>query len=169
MIANGNAAKAYLELSARPENKAVAMELTRKAIPFLTKAISIHKRYVNGYLDLGVVYGKLGELEKAEECWQMVQQIYPDHPYVKTNFHLLALTYDRKAMDLLAQNPAESIRLLDRATKIDSENADLWYDLGVACWRMQEFSKARAAWNKTLQLKPGYKDAAEKLAALPAR
>jgi hypothetical protein len=55
VIANGNAARAYLEMSGRPENKAVAIELTKKSIPFLTKAITIHKRYLNGYLDLGRV------------------------------------------------------------------------------------------------------------------
>jgi len=167
VLVNGNAARAYLTMSERPENKAIAIELTKQCIPFLTKAISIHKRYLNGYLDLGVVYGKLGELEKAEECWTTAQEIYPDHPYLKANFHLLALTYRRKAGDLISQNTAESIRLLERATRIDPENADLWYDLGDACFRMNEFTKARAAWIKTLQLKPGYKDAEEKVAALP--
>jgi protein O-mannosyl-transferase len=167
VLVNGNAARAYLTLSERPENKAIAIELTKKSIPFLTKAISIHKRYLNGYLDLGVVYGKLGELEKAEECWNTAQEIYPDHPYVKANFHLLALTYHRKAMDLISQDTPEAIRLLERATRVDPGNADLWYDLGEACFRMKEFAKARAAWVKTLQLKPDYKEAEQKMSALP--
>ena len=167
VLVNGNAAKAYLTLSERPENKAIAIELTKKSIPFLTKAISIHKRYLNGYLDLGVVYGKLGELEKADEYWTIADEIYPDHPYVRANFHLLALTYDRKAMDLISQNPTETIRLLERATKIDPGNANLWYDLGEAYSRMNDLAKARAAWIKTLQVKPDYKEAEQKLSALP--
>jgi tetratricopeptide (TPR) repeat protein len=154
-------------LSKRPENKAIAIELTKKSIPFLTKAISIHKRYLNGYLDLGVVYGKLGDLEKTDEYWTIADQIYPDHPYVKANFHLLALTYDRKAMDLISQNPAETIRLLERATKIDPGNANFWYDLGQAHFGMNDLAKARAAWIKTLQLKPDYKEAEQKMSALP--
>ena len=169
VIVNGNAAKAYLELSERPENKAGAIELTTKSIPFLTKAISIHKGYLNGYLDLGVAYGKLGDLEKAEECWNIAQEIYPDHPYLKANFHLLAIAYNKKAMDLVSQNTPEAIRLLEKATRVDPGNADLWYNLGGACFRMKEFAKARAAWIKTLQLKPDYKEAEQKLSELPAQ
>ena len=167
VIVNGNAAKAYLELSERPENKAVAMELTRKSIPFLTKAISTHKRYFNGYLDLGVAYGKLGELERAEECWRMAQEIYPTHPYLKTNFHLLALAYNKKAMDLVSQETPEAIRLLEKAIGVDPENPDLWFNLGGACFGIKEFAKARAAWIETLRLKPGYKEAEEGMSALP--
>jgi len=167
VIVNGNAARAYLEMSERPESKAIATELTRKCIPFLTKAINLHPRYVNGYLDLGVVYGKLGELEKAEECWNKVQEIYPDHPYLKQNFHLLGLTYHRKAMDLMSRDLSESTRLLERATKVDPENAENWYDLGKAYYQAQQFGNARTAWTKTLQLKPDYKDTEQKIATLP--
>ena len=154
-------------MSERPENKAIATELTKKCIPFLTKAINLHPRYVNGYLDLGVVYGKLGELEKAEECWNKVQEIYPDHPYVKQNFHLLGLTYHRKAMDLLPRDINESIRFLEKATKVDPENADNWYDLGDAYAKVDQLEKARAAWTKTLQLQPDHKEAKQRLSALP--
>ena len=143
------------------------MELTRKAIPFLTKAISIHKRYLNGYLDLGVVYGKLGDLEKADECWSIAQEIYPDHPYLKANFHLLAIAYNKKAMDLVLQDPPAAIQLLEKAIRVDPENPDLWSNLGGAYFRMKEFAKARAAWLRTLQLKPGYKEAEEGMSALP--
>lgn len=167
VIANGNAARAYLEMSERPENKAIAGDLTKKCIPFLTRAISLHPRYVNGYLDLGVVYGKLGELENAEESWNKVQEIYPDHPYLKQNFHLLGLTYHRKGMDLMSHDINESIHFLEKATKVDPENADNWYDLGDAYEKINEPEKARTAWSKALQLKPDYQEARRKLSVLP--
>jgi protein O-mannosyl-transferase len=167
-LANLNAGKACLDLSERPENKADATALTTKSIPFLQKAISIHKGYLNGYLNLGVAYCKLGEYEKAEEYWNIAQGIYPDHPYVKRNFHVLALLYYNQAMALGSGDTPGAIRLLEKATRLDPENADAWYNLGASCFRVEDFAKARAAWTKTLQLKPDYKEAEQGMAALPA-
>ena len=167
-LANANAGKACLDLSERPENKAAALELTTKSIPFFQKAISIHKGYLNAYLNLGVAYGKLGDYEKAEECWNIAQEIYPDHPYLKANFHWLGLVYCNKALVLGSENTPEAIRFLEHAVRVDPGNADLWYNLGGAYLRMKESAKARAAWTRTLQLKPDYKEAERGIVALPA-
>jgi protein O-mannosyl-transferase len=168
-LLNGNAGKAYLELSERPENKAQAVELTTKSIPFSQKAISIHKRYLNGYFNLGVAYAKLGDYEKAEEYWNIGQEIYPDHPYLRANFHWLGLLYYNKAMVVGSEDTPEAIRWLEKAVRVDPGNADAWYKLGEACFRMKDFARARAAWIKTLQLKPDYKEAEQGISALPAQ
>jgi tetratricopeptide (TPR) repeat protein len=168
-LANGNAGKACLDLAERPENKAAATELWTKSIPFFKKAISIHQGFFNGYLDLGVAYCKLGDYEGAEESWKVAQAIYPDHPYLRAGLHWLGAAYDKQATALGSENTSEAIRLLEKAVKVDPENADLWYHLGEACFTMQELEKARTAWTKTLQLKPDYKEAEKALSTLPAQ
>lgn len=166
-LANGNAGKAYIDLADRPENKAQAIELLTKSIPFFKKAISIHNGFFNGYLNLGVVYCKLGDFEGAEEAWKIAQQIYPDHPYLTTGRRWLGNAYYNQAKALGSEDASEAIRLLEKAVTADPENADLWYNLGEACFRVKEFIKARTAWTKALQLKPDYKEAERGMSSLP--
>jgi len=168
-LLNGNAGKAYLDLSERPENRAEAVELVRKSIPFSQKAVEIHNRHLNGYLNLGVAYAKLGELEKAEAFWNVAEEIYPDHPYVSVNRHWLGQTYRSKAMAMSPQNTADAIQLLEKAVKLDSENPEVWRSLGEVRLRMNDVAKARAALTTALRLKPNYKEVQQELAALPAQ
>jgi protein O-mannosyl-transferase len=167
-LATGNAGKAYLDLAERPEYRAEANELLKKSIPFSERAISIHPGYLNGYLNLGVAYCKLGNYQKAEEYWNKALEIYPDHPYVKRNFHVLGLFYFNQAMALGSQDPSEKIRLLEGATRVEPDNAEFWNGLGGACFAGKDFAKARRAWTRALQLKPDYTEAAQAIAALPA-
>ena len=168
-LLNGNAGKAYLDLSERPENRAEVVELVRKSIPFSQRAVEIHNRHLNGYLNLGVAYAKLGELEKAEAFWNVAEEIYPDHPYVSVNRHWLGQTYRSKAIALGSQNTAEAIQLLEKAVKLDSENPEVWRSLGEVRLRTNDVAKARAALTTALRLKPDYKEVQQELAALPAQ
>lgn len=166
-LVNGNAGKAYIDLSERPENKAQEKELVRKSIPLLKKSISIHNKYVNGYLNLGVAYYKLEDYEAARECWENARKIYPNNPYLKTNFYLLGMVYFNQAMKLGPAKPAEAIVLLEKGTNVDPSNPELWYNLGGASFTIKDYAKARMAWTKTLQLKPDHKEAQQGMMALP--
>jgi protein O-mannosyl-transferase len=166
-LANGNAGKGCIDLSERPENKAQEKEWVRKSIPYFEKALRVHKDYVNGYLNMGVAYFKLEDYEKAQECWAAAQKLYPNNPYVKTNFSLLAQVYFNKAMNMGSKQPAEAIRLLEKATEVDPSNPELWYNLGGASYTVKDYAKARMAWTKALQLKPGYPEAQAGMNALP--
>jgi tetratricopeptide (TPR) repeat protein len=168
-LANGNAGKAYIDLSEKPENKAREKELLLKSIPHLERAITIHKDYVNGHLNLGVTYFKLEDYEKAEKCWLRAREIYPNNPYLKINFGLLANVYFNRAMKIGEKNPQEAIKLLERSTTLDPSNAELWYNLGGANYTIGNFDKAREAWTKTLMLNPGHVQAQQGMSALTAR
>jgi cytochrome c-type biogenesis protein CcmH/NrfG len=166
-LVNGNAGKAFIDLSEKPENRANEMELLNKSIPYLKKSIEVHPQYVNGHLNLGVVYFKLGDYEKARECWQTAQEIYPNNPYLKVNFSLLGQVYFNEAMKAGAANIKEAIRLLEKAISVDPYNAELWYNLGGANFTKGDFEAARTAWAKTLQLKPDHTLAQQGMSALP--
>ncbi len=166
-LANGNAGKACIDMSERPEHKTDALELTRKSIPYSEKAVRIHKEHLNGYLNLGVAYCRLGEYDKAEEYWNIAQKIYPDHPSVKNNFHVLGLFYLERGKTAATVDLVEAQRWLENATRVDPENPDAWYQLGKVAFGGGDYSKARAAWGRALQLKPDYKEAEQGLASLP--
>lgn len=166
-LANGNAGKAYIDLSDKPENKSQETALVNKAIYHLNKAVSIHKEYVNGYLNLGVAYFKLKDYDKARATWDIVKQIYPNNPYLKNNLKLMGTVYYNDAMNYGPKQPIEALKLLEKAVEVDPENANYWYNLGGVSYTVHDFEKARNAWTKTLLLDPNNQQAKGGMAALP--
>ncbi len=94
-------------------------------------------------------------------------KIYPNNPFVKRNFELLASVYYNQAMGIGNKEPLKAIRLLERSVEMDPDNVDYWYNLGGACYTVQDFVKARNAWTRTLQLQPDHPQASQGMAALP--
>ena len=166
-LVNGNAGKAYIDLSEKPENKSQETELIKKGIYHLSRSVSIHDKYVNGYLNLGVAYFKLKEYDKAKLNWNKAKEIYPNNPFIKRNFELLGATYFNEGMTIGSKNIPEAITWLEKAVDIDSANVEYWYNLGGASFTNKDYEKARMAWAKTLKLKPDHVQAQQGMAALP--
>lgn len=166
-LVNGNAGKAYIDLSEKPENKAQETELIKKGMYHLSRAVNIHNKYVNGYLNLGVGYFKLKEYDKAKANWDKAREIYPNNPFIKRNMELLGATYFNEGMTIGAKDIPGAIVWLEKAVSIDSTNVEYWYNLGGACFTNKDFNKARNAWSKTLLLKPDHKEAQQGMGALP--
>jgi tetratricopeptide (TPR) repeat protein len=166
VLVNGNAGKAYIDLSELPENKLREKELVTKSIFYLKRAVAAHDQYVNGYLNLGVAYYKLEDFDKTREYWEKAKAIYPNNPFLKRNMGLLAQTYYNKAMVIGAKQPSEAVQLLEKAIEIEPDNAEYWYNLGGASFTIKDFEKAKTAWKKTLELKPDYEQARQGLAAI---
>jgi protein O-mannosyl-transferase len=168
-LINGNAGKAYVDLSEIPENKPDEKELLTKAIFHLERAVTIHKQYVNGYLNLGVCYFKLKDYDKAKEYWEKARTLFPNNPYVIKNFSILGITYLNEAVKIGAKEPEKAVALLEKAVATDPTNPDLWYNLGGASYTIKNFQRAREAWIKTLELKPDYQQAQQGLSAIQGK
>ena len=168
-LVNGNAGKAYIDLSEKPENKAQEVELIKKGMYHLSRSVTIHNKYVNGYLNLGVGYFKLKEYDKAKANWDKAREIYPSNPFIKRNLELLGSTYFNEGMTLGAKDIPAAIVWLEKAVSVDSTNVEYWYNLGGACFTNKDFGKARIAWTKTLILKPDHAQAQQGVSALPAQ
>ncbi|MGZ4047945.1 MAG: tetratricopeptide repeat protein, partial [Bacteroidia bacterium] len=74
-LVNGNAGKAFVDLSEMPENKAQEKELIEKGIYYLKRAVKIHPKYVNGYLNLGVCYFKQKNFEETKANWDKAKSL----------------------------------------------------------------------------------------------
>lgn len=166
-LVNGNAGKAYIDMSEKPENKVQETELLTKAIYHLQRSVTIHKEYVNGYLNMGVAYFKLKQYDKALENWEIAKRIYPNNPFLKRNIKLMATIYYNDAMKIGREHPQEARKLIEKATILDPDNADYWYNLGGVSYTIGDFSTAKEAWGKALKLNPNHQDAKRGMAALP--
>lgn len=167
-LVNGNAGKAYIDMSEKPENKAQETELIKKAIYHLDRSIKVHKEYVNGYLNIGVAYFKLKQYDKAQEHWETAKRIYPNNPFLKRNLELMGTVYFNDAMKMGRERPYEALKLIEKAVEADPKNAEYWYNLGGVNFTIGNFEKARTAWEKTLQLNPNKEEAKRGMDAIPA-
>ncbi|MEO6883668.1 MAG: tetratricopeptide repeat protein [Bacteroidia bacterium] len=166
-LANGNAGARYVDLSEMPENKAIEKILLQKSIGYLDKSLTIHPHYVNSLLNLGVAYYKLDQPEKALECWNGAKKLFPNNPYLKQYFPLLAQYYLNEAFQRGSEKKfQEAIVLMQKAATITPDDPKIWYNLGGAYFTIKDYTNARQCWNKTLQLNPNYEDAKHGLAAL---
>lgn len=152
---NGNAASRYLDLSEWPKNKPREKELIQKSIQYGKKALSLHPKFVNGYLNLGLAYAKLEQYDSAKVCWDVAFREYPSHPNKQLYYNLLADAYYRAGYNLGGQQKwSEGAAYLQKAVDMAPTNARYWYDLGGFSFNAQDFAKAKEAWTKAYQLDP---------------
>jgi hypothetical protein len=167
VLANGNAGARYIDLSERPENRARQNELLNKAIGYLDKAIAMHERYVTSYINRGLAYYKMGNLEKTRENWDMVEKYYPHYPDIPRYKEILANGYLNKGLNLgKEQRFTEAVAEMKKGLEIAPNNPEIWYNLGGAYFTMKDYPEAMAAWEKTLQLKPDHQQAQQGYAAI---
>jgi tetratricopeptide (TPR) repeat protein len=163
----GNAGARSIDLSEQPRNKPKEKELLNQAIKHLNKALKLHPGYVNGYLNLGLAYMKLGDLVKAEEVWKEAQIRYPNNPYLYTYYNFLANTYMQIGMSLGKEGKMkEAIEKMEKATTFAPNNYEIWYNLGGASHAAGEFQKSQQAFIRCLQINPNYALAQQGLAAV---
>lgn len=152
---NGNAASRNIDLSEFPVNKEKSQEFIRKAIGYAKKSVSLHPQFVNGYLNLGLAYAKLQQLDSAKYIWDIAFKIYPHHPMKPVYFNLLADSYYQKGRAIgQAKNWAEGKVYLQKAVELNPTNAKYWYDLGGFAYNSADYITAKQAWAKAYQLNP---------------
>lgn len=134
----------------------------------MERSVSIHKEYVNGYLNLGVAYFKQKDYDKALENWEIAKRIYPNNPFLKRNLLLMGTVYYNEAMKMGRQHPKEAQQYLEKAVTLDAGNVEYWYNLGGVSYTMGDYKRAKEAWDHTLELKPDHQEAMRGMAALPA-
>ncbi len=164
----GNAGARWIDLSERPENKAHEKEYLEKAQKYLNHALELHPKYVNGYLNLGLAYFKLRDYNKAEEIWNTAYRLYPSNPYLVSYYRVLSNVYIQQAFqDAKDKKLQNSLYWFDRASKIFPQDPEIWYNLGGSAFSVGDYARARAAFEKCLQLKPDHAQAKNGLANCP--
>lgn len=128
-----------------------------KGIKFLTHAIELHPRYVNGYLNLGLAHFKLHNDFEALYYWKNAERLYPNNPYLRNYYQVFAndlknrgsLAFNRGRMDSAAM-------AYNKWALLMPYDAEAWYNLGGAYFNQQKFTMAKKSWDKALQINPNY-------------
>ncbi|MBL7933265.1 MAG: tetratricopeptide repeat protein [Bacteroidia bacterium] len=128
-------------------------------VDVLERAIALHPRYVNGYLNLGLLYFQLRKDSAALFNWKNAERLYPNNPYLRNYYGVYsndlknrgALAFNRGRMD----SAAIAYNLL---TILEPHNAEAWYNLGGAYFNQRRYQQAYKSWNKALAINPNYAD-----------
>ncbi|MBI3500728.1 MAG: DUF1736 domain-containing protein [Bacteroidetes bacterium] len=169
VLANGNAGKAFIEGAQKDSTHRLAM--LDSAIYHLDKAVTLHPKYVNGYLNLGLAWFQKKDLDKAEYYWNMARRYFPTHPFFRQSYDpaLVGAFIERAKQEGRKGNLPLAIQFIARALKYDSLNAETWYHYGGANFQIGNLNEAYRGFTKSLQLNPNNTEARSGFEALKAR
>jgi tetratricopeptide (TPR) repeat protein len=137
----------------------------RKAVSLATQATTIDPVYVTGFFNRGLAYFKLGELEKAAADMDSVKVHYQNYPSIPMMNKQISTQYLKRGIDPYAKNGKWDQALIEfkKGLAVDSANADLWFNTGVAYFALRQVNEAVNAWKTTLKINPGYTQAQQDL------
>lgn len=155
---------------------AEAMALLEAARPHLEEALRIHPAYADAwysygyawYLQAGLSHAgplqKIPLLSTALMAYEEAIRLRGEHPM----YRLGAANCYRELGKLMGQtlhNPDAAIAMLSKAAGLSPEDADIHVLLGVAYAEKGMFSEAIASTEKSLSIRPHFREATENLAA----
>jgi len=161
VLANANVAASLISMADLSKDEKQKKADLNEAIGYLDKAISMHRKFVAGYLNRGLAYYKLGDINLAKANMDSVKKYYPSYPTLPTMYKLLSdhyNTYGWNQYGKVGKYP-EAIAEFKKGIAIDSTNVELWYNLGGAYFSNKQYNEAVQAWTITLRLKPDYAQA----------
>jgi tetratricopeptide (TPR) repeat protein len=122
---------------------------------------------VAGFLNRGIAWYKLGDIEKAKANVDTVKKLYPTYPTLPGMYKLIGEFYMKQGWEVYgkAGRFPEAIEEFKKGIAVDSTNAELWYNLGGAYFSNRQFPEAVNVWQIALKLRPNYPQAQQGLQA----
>ncbi len=128
-----------------------------KGLKYLKHAISMHPRYVNGYLNLGLGSYKLGRDRDALFYWKQAENLYPNNPYLKNYYIVFYNDLLNRGYQKAQRGQLDSaIYELRKTIILDKLNPEGFYNLGGAYYQKQKYDKAKYYWEECLKINPNH-------------
>jgi tetratricopeptide (TPR) repeat protein len=153
---NGNACTRLIELSELPKNKDISNKLLDSAKIFGSKSLKLHDRFVNSYLNMGIVYLKQGRNDSAAYYWSFVRKFYPSHPQLAAMDAALNGGAVNKARDLANKGDLKgALAELKNAEKSSPKDPGLLKDIANLSYSVKDYQGAHDYALKCLSISPG--------------
>lgn len=130
-----------------------------KGIAYLKRAVSLHPKYVNGYLNLGLAYYKLRNDVECMANWKKAEALYPKNPYLQNYYAVYSENLRTRGMQALEEgNNSAAIMAFRHWTKLEPDNSNAWYNLSGAWFNSGYFEESLNAIAKAMEIEPGNPD-----------
>lgn len=128
-------------------------------VEVLSHAIELHPRYVNGYLNLGLLYMKLKKDYETLYNLKNVERLYPNNPYLRGYYGAFAMELRNRGGSAFQRGRMDSAAMAYNVlTMVEPGNAENYYNLGGAYFNQRKYALAKKSWEKALQLNPAYSE-----------
>ncbi len=124
-----------------------------KGITFLKRAVQLHPKYVNGFLNLGLASYKLNNDKDAIYYWKRAETLYPNNPYLENYYAVyynILMNRGTKALEDL--NYKEAITMFKYGILIEPLESKAWENLGATYFKMRIYDKAMEYTKKAKEL-----------------
>lgn len=165
----GNVGKNYLVMAEDSANFLVRDSLLLESIKYSGKAVKIHPKFLNGYINLSLAQMMIKDFDGAETSLKKASEIFPSHPKVRASSEYLSSLLLDEGIRYGVQEKKYDLAILfmERALKWNPSNAEIYYNMGGLSFTIGNYSKAKYYWDKTLKLNPQHEQAKLGLGALP--
>lgn len=105
---------------------------------------------------LGILYWDMGKMEKAEE---MFKTAFTTYKVLINDTHLSDILITQIYLEMTLQDlgrPEEADKYFNEILEIELEEKEVWFERGIALYRMDKYKDAIKSFNKVLEIDPNY-------------
>lgn len=157
VLVNANVAASYITLADFAKDSTERKKYLTDAVTILDHTLGIHRKFVAAFLNRGIARYKLGDIVAATANIDTVRMLYPTYPTLAGMYKLICDHYLKLGWEQYGKHGryAEAIEVYKTGLKVDSNNIDLWYNMGGAYYTNKQPNEAIAAFQRALKLQPG--------------
>jgi tetratricopeptide (TPR) repeat protein len=160
-MANKAGGSAWLQLGieilkrGNKDSLSIAKSYIAKGQAYLRKAISIFPEYPEPYMDIGLSYFALENVDSAEYFWLEARKYSPHNPFIKQHNEMLSRALTDKAAKAFARNEVQNaIDILNRSVTYNPLNHNAWTQLAVYYLKQNNLDQALAAAQEAVKILP---------------
>ncbi|GAB4131947.1 MAG: hypothetical protein Fur0041_02780 [Bacteroidia bacterium] len=155
-LCNANAGARYMDegIAHLGKDSLKVIEYADRALPYLQKAVQLHPKYVNGYLNLGLTYYHKGQYDKAADAWSYAYRYFPSNQILQNYNQMLIQKATQYAVK---KDYANASKFLGYAVTAYPGDARIWGDYAGASFMARDFATAKNAFSEAIRLKPELK------------
>ena len=157
---NNGAGTSYIFLGDEAKDLVLKKACYDSSVHLLKKALRIHPKYTDPYLNLGVAYDRKKLIDSAEYFWNKARELQPSHPKLgEFDKVLVAGFLSNASKDYIAGDTVKAINDYRKAVKYGPKDSKTWYNLAGIYFTVHQYDSARICFNQTLVLKPDHAEA----------
>lgn len=120
----------------------------KEAVALHLEAIGVDPKLAQAHVNLISLYGRLAEVEKAEQSFRKAVELEPDRGDAYYNFGVLC--FERERLE-------EARKAFERAVELDPNHPEALHNLGSLVERDGQWDRAAELYRRAISLKPDYR------------